>query len=199
MLKVGLTGGIGSGKSTVAEIFSSLGITIIDADQIAHQLTRPGTESFDEIIQLLGAEFIRTDGGLDRKKLAQTVFSNPAIKGALEKILHPKIRRQIEQEIAYNKDNDYIILAIPLLLESNFSDLVDRILVIDADDNIRIQRIKERDGRSEKQIRQIMGQQINRADRLQQADDIIENNSNFYNLKNAISQLHLQYSEIASR
>jgi len=196
MLKVGLTGGIGSGKSTVADIFSRLGITIIDADNIAHQITQSGSESFKEIILLLGEEFIDADGGLNRKKIAQTVFSDPSIKIALEKILHQKIKQRMAQEIEQAKDDKYIILAIPLLLESNFTDLVDRIVVIDADDDTRIRRTQQRDGRSEEQIRQIMNNQIGRDDRLRHADDILENNGNLEDLKVAVTQLHHKYLEI---
>ncbi|MFC1589063.1 dephospho-CoA kinase [Pseudomonadota bacterium] len=198
MLKVGLTGGIGSGKSTVAEIFSRLGITVIDADIIAHQLTLSGSESFNEIVQLFGKEFIGNNGELDRKKIAQTIFSNLPLKIALEKILHPKIRRRIEQEIEQAKNNDYIILAIPLLLESNFTDLVDRIIVIDADDETRIKRTHQRDGRTENQIRQIMNQQFNRHDRLQQADDILINNGDLEDLEDAVIQLHHKYSAMSA-
>ncbi len=196
MLKVGLTGGIGSGKSTVADIFSRLGITVIDADNIAHQLTQSGSESFCEIMQLLGEEFIDANGELDRKEIAQTVFSDPSIKIALEQILHPKIKQRMAQEIGQAKDDNYIILAIPLLLESNFTDLVDRIVVIDADDDTRIRRTQQRDGRSEEQIRQIMNNQIGRDDRLRQADDILENNGNLEDLKEAVTQLHHKYQEI---
>jgi len=196
MLKVGLTGGIGSGKSTVADIFSRLGITVIDADNIAHQLTQSDSESFKEIILLLGKEFIDSDGELNRKKIAQTVFSDPSIKIALEKILHPKIKQHMVQEIEQAKDGNYIILAIPLLLESNFTNLVDRIIVIDADDDTRIKRTQQRDGRSEEQIRQIMNNQIGRDDRLRHADDILKNNGNLEDLKVAVTQLHHKYLEI---
>lgn len=199
MLKVGLTGGIGSGKSTVAEIFSSLGITVIDADKIAHQLTRSGTGSFDEIVELLGQDCVDSSGELDRKKIAQIVFFDPEKKLALEKILHPKIRQRMLQEIAQARHCDYIILAIPLLLESNFTELVDRILVIDADDDIRIKRTQQRDARSEEQIRQIMSHQISKNDRLQQADDILENNGSYENLKAEIIRLHHKYLKMSSR
>ena len=196
MLKVGLTGGFGSGKSTVTDIFSHLGITVIDADNIAHQLTQSGNESFNEIVQLLGEGFIDADGELDRKKIAQTVFSDPSIKIALEKILHPKIKERMVQEIEQAKGDNYIILAIPLLLESNFTDLVDRIIVIDADDDTRIRRTQKRDARSEEQIRQIMNNQIGRDDRLRRADDILENNGNLEDLKEAVTQLHHKYQAI---
>ena len=193
MLKIGLTGGIGSGKSTVAEIFSDLGITIIDADIIAHQLTQPGSDSFKEIKQLLGKEYITDSGELDRKKIAQTIFSNPSKKMALEKILHPRIKQRMLQEIEQAQPSHYIILVIPLLLESDFTDLVDRIIVVDTDDEIRIKRTQQRDSRTEEQIREIMSKQIDRDHRLQQADNILNNNGNLEDLNDAVNRLHRQY------
>jgi len=193
MLKIGLTGGIGSGKSTVTEIFSSLGITVIDADRIAHQLTQPGSDSFNEIRQLFGKDFIKSDGELDRKKIAQTIFSEPSKKIALEEILHPRIKQRMLQEVVQVKSNRYIILAIPLLLESRFTDLVDRIIVVDADDDIRIRRTQQRDNSTEEQIRRIMSQQVDRDQRLQQADDILENNGSVTDLRNAVIRLHHKY------
>ena len=198
MLKIGLTGGIGSGKSTVTKIFSNLGITIIDADIIAHQLTQSESDSFKEIKQLFGDDFITHDGELDRKKIAQKVFSKPSTKTALERILHPKIKQQILQEIKESHSSHYIILAIPLLMESDFTDLVDRTLVIDSNDDIRIKRIQQRDTRSEKQIRDIMANQIDRKHRLQRADDILNNNGNLDDLNSAVSHLHKQYMAMAT-
>lgn len=196
MLKIGLTGGIGSGKSTVAEFFSNLGITVIDADIIAHQLTQSGSDGFKEIKQLLGEEFITKDGKLDRKKIAQTIFSNPSKKMALEKILHPKIKQRMLREIEQAKSSHYIILAIPLLFESDFTDLVDRIIVIDADDDLRIKRTQLRDDRTEEQIKDIMSHQLDREHRLQQADDILNNNGDLKDLSDAVTRLHRKYMTI---
>ena len=198
MLKIGLTGGIGSGKSTVAEMFSNLGITVIDADVIAHQLTQSGSDSFKEIKQLFGEEFISNNGELDRKKIAQTIFTNPSIKLALEKILHPRIKQHMLQEIEQAQACHYIILAIPLLLESDFTDLVDRIIVIDADDDLRIKRTQQRDSRTEKQIKDIMSHQVDRDHRLQRADDILNNNGNLDDLSDAVTRLHQQYKAMTT-
>ena len=193
MLKIGLTGGIGSGKSTVSEIFSDLGITIIDADIIAHQLTQSGSDSFKEIKQLFGENFITDNGELDRKKIAQTIFSDSSKRLALERILHPRIRQRMLQEVEQAQSGHYIILAIPLLLESNFTNLVDRIIVIDAEDDIRIKRTQQRDSRTEEQIKDIMIHQISRNERLQRADDILNNNGNFEDLSSAVKRLHQKY------
>lgn len=199
MLKVGLTGGIGSGKSAATEMFANLGINIIDADIISHQLTQPGSESFNEIKQLFGDEFIASSGELDRKKIAQVIFSDPQKKTALENILHPKIKQQMLDEIERLSANNYIILAIPLLIESNFTDLVDRIIVVDADDATRIKRIQQRDNRPDDQIRNIIKQQITRDDRLQRADDILNNNGNLDDLRAAVNKLDDKYLSIASQ
>lgn len=198
MLRVGLTGGIGSGKSTVAEIFSELGITVIDADRIAHQLTQSGTECFNEIIRLFGKEYIAESGELNRKKIAESVFSDPAKKIALENILHPKIKQRMIQEAKKVKHSSYIIFSVPLLFESNFTDLIDKSVVIDADDAVRIERIKRRDGRTEEQIRQIMKHQIDRNTRLQQADDILHNNGDIDSLRDSVIDLHQKYLKITA-
>lgn len=198
MLKIGLTGGIGSGKSTVTKMFSNLGITILDADIIAHQLTLPGNDCFNEIKQLFDDEFINNNGELDRKKIAQVIFSNTTKKIALEKILHPRIKQAMLHKIEQAKSSHYIILAIPLLLESNFKDLVDRIIVVDADDDIRIKRTQQRDNRTKEQIKDIMSHQIKREYRLQQADDILTNNGDLDELNDAVSQLHQQYMTMTS-
>lgn len=199
MLKVGLTGGIGSGKSAATEMFANLGINIIDADIISHQLTQSGSEGFYEIKRLFGDEFIASNGELDRKKIAQVIFSDPQKKTALENILHPKIKQQMLDEIELLSANNYIILAIPLLIESNFTDLVDRIIVVDTDDAARIKRIQQRDDRPDDQIRNIIKQQITRDDRLQRADDILNNNGNLDDLRAAVNKLDDKYLRIASQ
>lgn len=198
MLRVGLTGGIGSGKSTVAEIFSELGITVIDADQIAHQLTQSNTECFNEIIQLFGKEYIAENGELNRKKIAESIFSEPSKKIALENILHPKIKQRMIQEAEKVKHGSYIIFSLPLLFESNFTDLIDKSVVIDADDEVRIERIKRRDGRTEEQIRQIMKHQIDRITRLQKADDVLYNNGDIDSLRDSVTHLHQKYLKITA-
>ena len=190
MLKIGLTGGIGSGKSTVAEMFSNLGITVIDADIIAHQLTQSGTDSFKAIKQLLGEEFITKDGELDRKKIAQTIFSNPSKKITLEKILHPRIKQRMLQEIEQAKSSHYIILVIPLLLESDFTDLVDRIIVIDADDDLRIKRTQQRDDRTEEQIKDIMSHQLDREHPPQPDADMPKNKCTIKELSTSVNCTH---------
>jgi len=156
MLKIGLTGGIGSGKSSATRIFEKLGIPVIDADVIAHQLTLPGSEALLEISEQLGDQFITSQGELNRKQLAHYIFDHPDKKMVLENILHPRVRDSINSELQKLISTPYVILAVPLLLETNFTELVDRILVINAPENIRIQRVTSRDGRSADEVKTIM-------------------------------------------
>ncbi len=199
MLKIGLTGGIGSGKSSTTKIFEKLGITVIDADLIAHQLTLPGTEALQEISKQLGDQFITSQGKLDRKKLAQFVFEYPDKKVVLENILHPHVRLGITSELKNLDSSPYIILAVPLLLETDFTELVDRILVISAPQNIRIERVINRDERNADDVKAIMGYQVDEKTRLEKADDILDNNGTLDELESRIEQLHKQYLQISRK
>jgi dephospho-CoA kinase len=197
MLKVGLTGGIGSGKSSVTEIFKKLGTPVIDADLIAHKLTLPGTEALLEISQQLGDQFITSEGKLNRKKMAQFVFEHPDKKKVLENILHPRVRISISNDLKKLHSSPYAILAIPLLLETDYAELVDRILVIDAPEDIRIQRVTRRDGRNTDEIKAIIEHQIDQKSRLEKADDILDNSGTFDELETLVKQRHNQYLQIS--
>ena len=193
MLTIGLTGGIGSGKSEVAEMFIELGVAVIDADVIAHQLAQPGTDTYSEIIDTFGESIISTDGKLDRAKLAEIVFDRPELRKQLEAIIHPRVREQIGAYKMAHKNEPYILVVIPLLLESGQSDLVDRVLVVNAGESKRIERVKARDGRSEDQIRSIMQNQADDAQRSAAADDSIDNNGSLDELERQVQELHRQY------
>lgn len=197
MLKVGLTGGIGSGKSCATGIFKKLGTPVIDADIIAHQLTVPGTEALLEISKLLGNQFITSQGELDRKKLAQFVFEHPDKKVVLENILHPRVKLGMASELQKLDATPYVILAIPLLLETSFAELVNRILVIDAPQKTQIERVTSRDGRSVDEIKTIMQHQLDQRTRLEKADDILDNSGTLDELESRIKQLHRQYLQIS--
>ncbi len=199
MLKIGLTGGIGSGKSSATEIFKKLGIPVIDADVIAHQLTSPGTEALLEISEQLGDQFITSQGELNRKQLAHYVFDHPDEKMVLENILHPRVRDSINSKLQKLISSPYVILAVPLLLETNFTELVDRILVINAPENIRIQRVTSRDDRSTEEVKTIMEHQIDEKTRLEKADDILDNSGTLNELESLIEQLHRQYLQISGK
>lgn len=199
MLTIGLTGGIGSGKSEAAGLFQQLGVPVIDADSIAHQLVQPGTDALAEIVSIFGETILTPEGSLDRSRLADVVFNNPAEKKRLESVIHPRVREQIRLQKDHYKDEPYILVVIPLLLESGQRDLVDRILVVIAPESLRIQRVNTRDGRSEKQIRAIMQNQADEAARQAAADDILDNVGTRNDLQIRVRELHQHYMSLARR
>ncbi|RLA02936.1 MAG: dephospho-CoA kinase [Gammaproteobacteria bacterium] len=192
---VGLTGGIGSGKTTVANGFSKLGVPVIDADQLAHELVEPGQIALDEIISTFGPEALTTDGRLDRNYMRQQIFSDPVRKSRLEAILHPKIRQHIRALLSDIRA-PYCILVIPLLLETRQTDLVDRILVIDSPEKEQLIRVAARDRLSDNAIMAIMASQADRNTRLAAADDIIVNDQDITALTCHIQELHKHYMGI---
>lgn len=193
MLRIGLTGGIGSGKSVVAEMFRELGISIIDADEIAHQLVAPGSPLLAAIIGHFGESYLQADATLDRQKLAQFVFSRPDEIKTLESLLHPAVRTSIKQQLEAHRDESYVLVVIPLLIETGYTELVDRILVVDCEEAQQIQRVLARDDRDPQQVQKIMQQQVSRAERLRQADDVIENSSDLASLQAQVARLHKHY------
>lgn len=191
---VGLTGGIGSGKSTVAALFQKLGITVIDSDIISHHLTQPGGTAIVAIGQIFGDEFIDVSGALNRARMRQLVFSDPAAKCSLEAILHPLIRTQMLQQIAAADKSPYILLVIPLLFEtSSFVDLVQHTLVVDCDETTQITRAMQRSGLNEQTVRAIMAAQVSRAERLRCANQVIHNDSDLDKLQQQVATLHRHY------
>jgi dephospho-CoA kinase len=198
MLTIGLTGGIGSGKSEVAGMFNQLGVPVIDADVIAHQLVEPGTEALSEITAAFGETILTPDGTLDRAKLAGIVFNEPDMKQQLETIIHPRVRQRIKVYKDAHKNEPYIMVVIPLLLESGQRDLVDRILVVNAAETVRIERVQARDGRSEEQVRSIIQNQADDAQRSAAADDNIDNSGSLDDLMRSVRKLHQKYKSLAA-
>ena len=202
MLKVGLTGGIGSGKTSVSDLFENLGVPVIDTDIIARELVDNNAEVLQEITDTFGQDLLNPDGRLNRKKLAQLVFKVKENKQRLENILHPKIQQQVLiqlQELASTAEPPaYAIIVVPLLIEANYYNLIDRVLVVSADEKTRIERVVQRDNRSVNEIRSIMNNQIDDQERQQVADDIIENNSNIEDLTAKVVKLHEKYVNLAS-
>lgn len=192
-LTIGLTGGIGSGKSTVSARFSEKQVAVFDTDIIARELVAPGQPALTEIIDLFGHEFQLSDGGLDRVKLRETVFSHSSRRQQLERILHPRIRSSVLQACR-ESDSDYCVICVPLLLETDFKDLVDRILVVDVPEELQVRRGSTRDHQSEEQIRQVMQTQLGRQERLALADDIIDNSHDLTSLYQQVDALHEKYS-----
>lgn len=197
MLRIGLTGGIGSGKSAAALLFSARGAPIIDTDEIARALVEPGQPAYDEIIKSFGEAILDGNRRIDRDKLRECVFDNATERQRLEAILHPRIREVVRAKTT-DLDSPYCIVVVPLLIESGFDDLVDRILVVDANENLQIQRTVTRSGLSEPEIRKIMSAQATRAQRLQRADDVIENNTDRKHLEKEVERLHHWYLSLAT-
>lgn len=190
---VGLTGGIGSGKSTVADLFAARGASIIDTDVIAHSLTAPGGAAMPAIVQAFGAEFADANGALDRTRMRALVFSDAKAKAALEAILHPRIRAGA-LAAAGAATGDYVMYAVPLLVESGtWRDRVSRVLAVDCREDVQIARVMARNNLSETQVRAIMAAQASRAERLAAADDVIDNNAGRDALAPQIDRLHAQY------
>jgi len=197
MLRIGLTGGIGSGKSTVAALLTTRGVPVIDTDEIAHRLTEPGQPVCNEIVRVFGQDILDAIRRIDRNKLRERVFENAGERVQLEAILHPRIRKVVREKLDV-LHAPYCILVVPLLIESGFIDLVDRVLVVDASEGMQIQRTAARSGLTEPEIRKIMAAQVSRAQRLQRADDMIDNNADRKHLEKEVERLHQWYLSLAA-
>jgi dephospho-CoA kinase len=195
--RVGLTGGIGSGKSTVAELFSELGVTVIDADQLAHQLTAPGGKAIEPIRAKFGPEYIEPLGALDRARMRERIFSDAAAKKALESILHPMIRVETDRRAEQAK-SEYVILMIPLLVETGDPHArCDRVLVVDCPESLQIERTMARSSLARDAVEAIMTAQVSRAERLRRADDVIDNSGTPESLRPQVEKLHASYRVLA--
>lgn len=197
MLRVGLTGGIGSGKSTVAALFARHAVAIIDTDEIARALAAVGTPAHREIVSAFGREVLGAAGEIDRARLRKIVFGDTDERRRLEAILHPRIRTEVTARTTASRAA-YCLVVAPLLIEANFTDLVDRVLVIDADDSLRVERTKARSGLSETEIQGILSSQLGRQERLRRANDVITNNSDIAHLEREVARLHGTYLALAS-
>ena len=198
-LVIALTGGIGSGKSTVASILGELGAAIIDTDAIAHRLTAPGQPGARAIGEQFGADYLRADGALDRDRMRQLVFSDPAAKKKLEAILHPMIRAEVNAAV-HAAHAPYVVIAVPLLIETGaYRDLAQRILVIDCSEQQQMARVIQRNGLTAEAAQAIMASQVSRAERLRHADDVVRNETDLALLRADVVALHRRYLELAKR
>lgn len=194
---VGLTGGIGSGKSSVAKLFRDLQVVVIEADQIARDIVNIDKPAFHEIVKHFGEKILQADKSLNRAKLRSIIFESVAEREWLEKLLHPLIKEEIKQKTANIPKGKYVIIEIPLLLETNFHTMVDRILVVDCFETQQIERVRLRDGSSAETVKSIIQSQVSRTQRLAAAHDIITNDSSQEELKQKVKNLHLYYLELA--
>lgn len=195
MLKIGLTGGIGSGKTTVANLFEDLEITIIDSDVIARELI-VSEHVFSEVLKKFGASILNNKGELDRKKLRTLIFNDSDTKKWLEDLLHPLIKKEIQRQIL-KASSLYCIIVIPLLVETQSYDLIDRVLLVDAKEEEQLKRTSLRDQLDEKHIIKMLQGQATRKERLAIADDIIHNSGSLDDLKKQVTQLHQFYLTIS--
>lgn len=194
---VGLTGGIGSGKSFVATLFAEQGAAVVDTDAIAHTITAPGGEAIPAIRELFGEDYITPEGALDRGRMRALVFSRPEEKKRLEAIVHPLIRQEAERSAA-SAGGDYVIFVVPLLIESPvWRQRVSRVLVVDCPEALQVERVMKRSGLSEEQVRAIMRSQVTRETRLAAADDVIVNDSTREALLFQVARLHSLYRSLA--
>ena len=193
---IGLTGGIASGKTTVSDCFKKLGTQVIDADIISHEVTEPSGSAFEEILSEFGSEILDEKGLINRKKMRAIIFNDPSQKKILENIIHPKVRDEMFQRI--NKSDDhYLIVSIPLLVETGMHQIMDRNLLVDCSEDTQIERLMHRDKITLNEARAILKNQASRSDRKKIADDLIvnENNVTLIELENEVLELHKYYSK----
>ena len=195
-LSVGLTGGIASGKSTVADMFGELGVIVIDTDVIARDIVNPGQPALAEIGETFGAEVITADGSLDRKVMRSIVFAEPGKRKILESILHPRIREEAANQAAA-ATGPYQIIVVPLLVDSPMRSNMDRILVVDCGEQTQLARLLERDAETAAQAQRMMDAQASRTERLAIADDIIQNEGRLAETRHQVEALHSHYLTLA--
>ena len=197
---IGLTGGIGSGKSAAAELFGGFGATVVDTDAIAHELTRPGGAAIPEVRRLFGDGCIAPDGAMDRRKVRELVFSDPSAKARLEGLLHPMIRAESQRRIAAGAASaPYVVHVVPLLVESDdYRSRVQRVLVVDCTEAVQVERVMKRSGLAEAEVHRIIAAQAPRAARLAAADDVIDNSGPLAALEPQVRALHERYRPLAA-
>jgi len=194
--RIGLTGGVASGKSTVAEMFAALGATVIDTDVIARQVVEPGQPAFAEIVATFGDAVIRPDGELDRAALRSLVFTDDHARRKLESITHPRIGAETRRR-ARSSGGPYQLIVVPLLVDSPLRDFVDRVLVVDCDEEVQVRRLMARDAESERQARRMLAAQASREQRLAIADDVIRNDGDLEETRRQVASLHAIYRTLA--
>jgi dephospho-CoA kinase len=197
VFRVGLTGGVASGKSTVAALFDARGVPVIDTDELAREVVEPGQPPLAELVARFGPGILTSDGRLDRPALRSIVFSDPKARNDLEALTHPAIGAALESRSAA-AGGPYQILVIPLLVEKNLGSRLDRVLVVDCDEALQIARLAARDGSSLPEAQAILNAQAARATRLKAAHDVIQNDGELAALRSQVATLHAQYLRYAS-
>lgn len=195
---VGLTGGIGSGKTTVAGLFASQGAGLVDTDEISHRLTAPAQPAITEIARKFGPQFVAADGSLDRVQMRNLVFADPSARKDLEAILHPLIRQESTRQIRASTA-PYVVVVVPLLIETAaYRGMMGRILVVDCEPETQVRRVMERSGLSRNEVLSIIASQVSRQKRLREADDVIRSDGGLETLQAQVNPLHLRYLGLAT-
>jgi dephospho-CoA kinase len=194
--RVGLTGGIASGKSTAAKFFGALGVPIIDTDQVARDVVEPGQPPLERLVERFGPSILTPDGHLDRPALRNIVFSDPKARADLEALTHPAIGVAVEARSAI-AGGPYQVLVIPLLVEKSLGSQVDRVVVVDCEEDLQIKRLQDRDRSTLEQARAILNAQASRTARLKAAHDVIKNDGDMSAVRDQVSELHQRYLELA--
>lgn len=198
MFAVGLTGGIASGKTTISDLFAARGVPVIDTDVISRQLLEPGELAFGQVCEHFGETILRSDGGIDRKRLREIVFNEPAAKTWLETMLHPLIFQRSLEAIRDCAAAAYVLVVVPLLFETNFQSLVDRVLAVDCPAERQIERLVRRDRIDARLAQKMLDQQLSNTDRLARAHDVIDNRGDGSDLDSQVERLHRQYLQFAA-
>ena len=196
-LKIGLTGGVASGKTTVSDFFKGLGISVIDADVISHEVTQPDGSAFEEIISSFGSNILDENGLIDRKKMRAIIFDDASKKEMLERIIHPKVREEMFDSMSKSNEH-YLIVSVPLLVETGVNQMMDRTLVVDCSEETQIERLIHRDKITLDEAKSILRNQTSRSNRLKAADDLIVNEKNvtLNELENEVLELNERYSKL---
>jgi dephospho-CoA kinase len=195
--RIALTGGIASGKTTVANLFAERGVPLIDTDVIAREVVEPGQPALSAVVATFGPDILDADGRLDRRRMRERIFSDPSAKQRLEAILHPAIRAEMERQ-SREADGPYQVLVIPLLTEGKRRDHVHRVLLVDVPEELQIQRLMLRDGVTHEQAQASLTAQATRAERLAMADDVVRNTGHVDDLRDEVAQLHAKYLKLAA-
>ena len=196
-LKIGLTGGVASGKTTVSDFFKGLGISVIDADVISHEVTQPDGSAFEEIISSFGSNILDENGLIDRKKMRAIIFDDASKKEMLERIIHPKVREEMFDSVSQSNDH-YLIVSVPLLVETGMNQMMDRTIVVDCSEETQIERLMHRDKITLDEAKSILRNQTSRSNRLKAADDLIVNEKNvtLNELEKEVLELNERYSKL---
>jgi len=195
--RVALTGGIASGKTTVADLFADLGVPVIDTDVIAREVVEPGQPALAKVVEAFDHDVLDSEGRLDRRRMRERIFTDPAARHRLEAILHPAIRAEMERR-SREAGGAYQVLVIPLLTEGRRRDHVDRVLLVDVPEEVQVERLMRRDGVTREQAQGSLGAQATRAERLAMADDIVRNTGRVDDLRAAVAGLHEKYRGLAA-